>query len=166
MWELIDITSQILGILSFIPIAFSAYVLFHFYRTKKAELVRIRTEPGERPGILIVDSIRPGGQSIQGQVENWLWSQTEFKNKEEMLSIETAEFRGDLDPKSMDEVVQGIRAAVGKLQTKGVTKYHVFIRGPMVLAAATGGVLYNHRPAVFYQQGNEGGYVCWGSINR
>ncbi|PPC90171.1 MAG: hypothetical protein CTY34_08750 [Methylobacter sp.] len=163
-WIVIDQSSQILGILSFIPIIYSAWILGHIKRKRKKLLDNIRKTPGDKPGVLIIDSIRAGGESIHSQVENWLWQQPQFKDKQTTTEIEILEFK-ELTPNDMIDINRRLRQSVGKLQSKGVTQYLIFIRGPLALAIVVGCVLANHRPSVIYQQSKHGGYESWGAIN-
>ncbi|MEE9356404.1 MAG: SAVED domain-containing protein [Methylococcaceae bacterium] len=165
IWSNIDKASQVLGIIAFFPILYSAYVLFYIKRKEKVILEEIRKKPGDKPGVLIVDAIREGGE-IRPQVENWLWQQPEFEEKREYTMMELVRFQGNLTYEDMAEINRSIRKAVGSLQSSGVTNYHVFIRGPLVLASVVGCILANHRPSILYQQTKNGGYESWGALNQ
>ena len=167
-WEIVDKASQVTGVLAFLPILYSAYTLFRNDRRKKAELKNVGNKRNGRSGVLIVECVRKHEESMRAQVKEYVLELEAFRGKKNEIQdyISEATFKGDLSKNDMDKIVKNIRVAVGKLQTKGVGEYHVFIRGPMLLAAAAGGILYNSHAAVFYQRVQGGTYERWGAINR
>lgn len=124
-----------------------------------------RANPGEKIGILIVDAVHRDAGPIRSRVENWLWQRPQFSERKDDVLIAEAEFTRSLKAASMDEMSRKLHQAIHKLQTQGVAQYHVFIRGPVILAAMTGGMLYNTRPTYFYHLGDHD-YENWGSIYR
>jgi len=166
MWELINKSSQIIGIFSIFPIIYSAIILWIISRNKKRTLEQIRKEPGDKPGILIVDCVREGGGSIQLQVETYLWQQEAFKSKQDISIIKYVELKSDITHKDIDKIISQIKQATGDMQSEGVTKYHIFMRVPVSISAMVGGLLYNYRPSIVYQQAQKGGYESWGAIQR
>lgn len=124
-----------------------------------------RANPGEKIGILIVDAVHRDAGPIRSRVESWLWQRPQFSERKDDVLIAEAEFTRSLKAANMDEMSRKLHHAIHKLQTQGVAQYHVFIRGPVVLAAMTGGILYNTRPTYFYHLGDHG-YENWGSIYR
>lgn len=166
-WKYIDLTSQVMGILATLPIAYSALALWRMKHQQNKEMARVKKTPGNCPGVIIVECLRDGEQSMHLQVMSYLLQQGEFKDRSGDIKKYTSEacFKGTLSEANMDEMVKKVRKAVAELQAKGVDKYHIFLRGPVVLAAITGGILYNSHTAVFYQH-TRGAYECWGTINR
>jgi hypothetical protein len=166
IWEFINKSSQLIGVLSILPILYSAWKLWAITRTEKVVLEKIRKQPGEKPGILIIDSVPKKGGSIRPQVENYLWGQNEFQSKKDATIIEYIGLKHPISHEDIKSISSQIKESIGKLQSEGVTKYHIFMRVPVSIGALVGGLLYNYQPAIVYQNSREEGYENWGSIKQ
>ncbi len=149
-----------LGVVATVPIVWSWVLLLRAWRQRKAVFAQIRREPGERPGVLIVDLLPQ--QDIRANVEK-------FRRQQAHLAAIPPErivtLRRDR-PITADEMVdfhRELRKAIGRLSGLGVDRVHLFLGVPVPVAAVVGAHLANTFQVVLYHW--QGGiYENWGPL--
>lgn len=164
VWDWIDKMSQITGILAFLPILGTLWLVWGQERRRRRELKAIREAPGDRPAVLIID-IGSGG-SIRGQVENFIGQQESLRQVLDSNNISCISRNHDLNRDEVDGIVKELRQSLDTMRNKGVTKVHLFYKGPVALAAMIGAELSNQTPTVLYQHMKNIGYENWGPLHR
>lgn len=165
MWDWIDKASQVTGILAFLPILGTLWLVWGQERRRKRELKAIREAPGSRPTILIIDV---GPASIRAQVENWLGKQEALRSiLEDSDRIHCLDYSQDrLRSEETDRIIKDLRQALEKITTAGADKIHLFLRVPVVLGVMIGAELSNRTPVILYHHQPNSGYENWGPLHR
>jgi hypothetical protein len=166
IWQMIDRFATVIGTIVSIPVFWSFYILLSMNKRRERILEHIRKTPGKRPAVLIVDVIKPDGESIRAQVEHWIRDRDEFKDTQPN-SIYVSEFRGEMAEHHMDEFVTTIRTKIGSVMGAGADRIHLFIRSPMPVALSVGEILSNSGcPVIMYHNQLNEGYQNWGLLHR
>lgn len=167
IWSRIDQIGIVVGLITAVPVFYSAWALWDDRKDNKRKLEAVRKKPGKKPTVLIIDVVKRDLQPIQAQVENWLLQQDDLKNIQPN-SIYVAVFDGELGPDQVDGFIKTIRIEIGKLLATGTDKIHVFIRGPILIGTITGEILANTGAPVFlyHNTRNVSGYENWGQLHR
>lgn len=165
-WLLLDHIGIIIGIVMFVPVLYSAWALWRERRRKRQYIEKIKSSPGNRPSVLIVEVKKPDTESMRAQVQNYLSSQTpEIIVPDEAVFI--AEHNGIMKISDMDKFMAKVRKAFGKAVIYGTDKIHLFMRCPLPVAASVGEHLSNQNPQIILHHNQPGeGYQNWGLLNR
>jgi hypothetical protein len=166
IWQFLDRAGIIIGIVMFAPVLYSAWALMMERRRKKIRIEKIRSTPGSRPSVLIVDVKKPDTESMRAQVENYLRSgTTSIVVPDEAIFL--AEYNGIMNSKDMDKFMIEVRKKVGKAVAYGTDKIHLFMRGPFPVIASVGEYLSNSNARIILHHSQPGeGYQNWGLLNR
>lgn len=165
-WQSLDRIAIIIGIVMFMPVLYSAWALMMERRRKKQSIDKIRSTPGDRPTVLIVEVKKPDTESMRAQVENYLRSGTStIIVPDEAVFV--AEHNGIMQSKDMDSFMAEVRKKIGKAVVYGTDKIHLFMRCPLPVAASVGEYLSNSNARIIlhHNQPDEG-YQNWGLLNR
>ncbi|QGT99809.1 hypothetical protein SYNTR_1216 [Candidatus Syntrophocurvum alkaliphilum] len=167
--DIVSYIGSITSIIAFIPVLYALWLLITVTKKRKQELERIRREPGQRPVFLIVDALVD--QDIQAQVENYIANQPEFEQfkrngtiPKDMIIYYSHNY--EINNSNIDKIVKDIRKSKSQIQKKGVDKIHLFMAGPIMLAAVIGAELSNMTSTLIYQNTPNKGYECWGPMQR
>ncbi len=149
-----------LGVVSAVPIFGSWYLLIRESRRRAKIFRQIREAPGNRPAILVLDLLPQ--QDITASVEN-------FRARHGTLKaipaerIVTLRRHRSLSAEAMDALHRELRDAIGRLSRLGVDRVHLFLSGPLPVAAVAGAHLANSFQVTLYHwQG--GTYENWGPL--
>jgi hypothetical protein len=156
IWQFVERSSVIVGLLSFIPILWSWFILLSYRQRQKKILESIKTNPGKRP---IALAIGVGNADISNQVRAHL----ETENMR--MEIETLCFPA-LASATIDDFVQKLRTTRARLIERGVDTVHLFYMGPVAGALLVGDVFSNSRVQIYYHDRNTGRYECWGPLTH
>ena len=165
-WRFFDRIGIILGIVMSFPVFYSAWALWLERRRKSQYRDQIRSHPGNRPSVLIVDVKKPNTESMRAQVENYLRSNVPAIILPDE-AIFAAEYDGIMKHSDMDRFMVTVRKKVGNAISYGTDKIHLFLRCPLPIAASVGEYLSNSgaRIILHHNQPDEG-YQNWGLLNR
>lgn len=166
IWVFMDRIGIVVGLIVSVPVFWSFFILLSIKRKREVILGRIRQTVGNRPAVLIVDVIKPDGESIRAQVEHWIRDREEFTDIDPS-KIHVAEFRGEMLSDDMDSFIADIRKKIGSIMALGTDRVHLFIRSPMPVALCVGEILSNSGcPIVLYHNQPNVGYQNWGLLYR
>lgn len=165
-WQFFDRIAIIIGIVMFFPVLYSAWALMTERRRKRQRIDKIRSTPGNRPSVLIVDVKKPDTESMRAQVENYLRSgTTSIIVPDEAVFV--AEYNGFMNSKDMDKFMVEVRKKAGKAVAYGTDKMHLFLRCPLPVAASVGEYLSNsYAQIILHHNQPDEGYQNWGLLNR
>jgi hypothetical protein len=155
-WTTADRFSIIIGIISFLPILGSWWILLNYRRRQQKLLTAIRQNPGDRPMAL---AISIGNTDISNQVR----SQLEAEHQQ--MHLEPLHFPA-LAENNVREFVDKLRITRAKLIEMGVSKIHLFYMGPVTGALLVGDVFSNGSVSIYYHDRNTGHYQCWGPLSH
>jgi len=162
-WIYLDRFGLILGLIAFVPVLFAAWSFIQYTRLKRRELMKIRSEPGFSPAVLVVTI---GGMSIGNEVERYLRTFEAFKkfNFDERLFEVHRELEIQAD--DVDSIIADIEGAQNKIRASAVDKIHLFMKCPMPIAVMLGETLANRIPTIVYHKQQNKGYENWGTLHR
>lgn len=161
-WNVIDKASQVTGVLTVVPIIWTAMMVWHLDRRRRRELRRVAQTPGDRPAVLIVDV---GTDSIRAIAERWVRQQEDFRDLPES-AIHYLDHPGRLEIEQISGFMEKFRKAVGQIWKDGPDKIHLLYRGPIMLAAMIGAELSNGTTVILYQHESNFGYRNWGPLHQ
>jgi MFS superfamily sulfate permease-like transporter len=165
-WQTIDRVGIIIGIIVSVPVFYSAIMIFLDRQQRRHHLKEVRRSPGHRPTVLIIDVARPHAAAIRTQVENWLRSQEEFKDIPPK-KIFVVRLEKEMVSKDMDKLIKDIQKKIGELMATGTDKVHLFMKGPLAVAACVGEILSNSGcPIILYQNQPNHTYENWGPLRH
>ncbi len=148
------------GILTTVPIVWSWVLLTRETRRRSVLYEQIRREPGNRPAILILDLLPQ--HDIGAAVENYR-QQNEDLAAIPKQRIITVRHHRTLVANGMHWLHRELRQAIGQLSRMGVDRVHLFVSGPLPVAAVAGAHLANSFQVTLYHwQG--GTYENWGPL--
>ncbi|SEB09032.1 hypothetical protein SAMN05660964_03493 [Thiothrix caldifontis] len=167
MQTLLDIINTILdplgiviGLILAIPVFWTWYqVVWGNRRRYRQYLQAIRTAPGNRPAILIIDLLP--GRNIRAAVENYCQQHANLAAipRERIFYLQ----RDGLGVYQVDAFKASVRQQVGEMYAQGVDRIHYFHAGPSMAAAMVGAELSNGCPVLLYHhEGN--GYHGFGLL--
>ncbi len=163
-WAALGNIGTILGIISFVPIAYAVYEYVQYKRREEQDRLRIHTEAGTQPAVLIVSM---GGGCIRNSVEAYLKGQDGFKD----FDFEHRVFvvhRDDkvIQPSDADGIMVEVEEKQDDIRSKAADKVHLFLKAPMPIAVMVGAVLANRTPTLVYHYQTNKGYENWGALQR
>lgn len=135
-------------------------VTFGAKRRQRRQIKAIRKNPGQRPGILVVDLLP--GKNVRAAVENFRATQETLKDIPEPR-IRFIERDQALKPEDMAELIEAIRRKNHELISAGVDKIHYFHAGISIASALVGAELSNGAQVVLYHY-NDGKYINFGPL--
>jgi len=162
-WIYLDRFGLILGLLAFVPILYAVWSYFQYTRLRQTELLKIRSEPGTSPAILVVSI---GGMSIGNEVERYLRAVPafeKFKFDERMFEVHREQ---EIQADDVDSIITEIEDAQNKIRASAVDKIHLFMKCPMPIAVMLGETLANRIPTIVYHKQHNKGYQNWGTLHR
>jgi hypothetical protein len=150
----LDPIGVVVGLILAIPVFWTWIdVVFGERRRRRRRFQEARTQPGQRPAILIVDLLTE--KEIRLAVEQYRFTLETLKDiPEERIITVTRDRR--LQAEDMPELAQEIRAAAARLVATGTDTVHYFHAGPAVPAAIVGAELANAHRVLLYQYGPDG----------
>ncbi len=157
----LDPVGIVIGLGVAVPVFWTWYeVVFGRGWRRRRWYREIRTRPGDRPAILIVDLLAE--KDIRASVE-------QFRQYHELLR-EVPEDRvfvlrrnKHIGPDDMPRLADDIREAAASLMASGADSIHFFYAGPAAVAALVGAELANVARVLVYQHGATG-YQCLGPL--
>jgi hypothetical protein len=161
LWTYLSQISTVVGLLISIPVFWTWWqVVFGEQRRRRRQLMEVRQNPGNRPGVLIVDLLEHHG--VRAGVEAHLASDENLKSvpKDRIVMVKRDR---SLRPDDTLAFVEDLRNAVHKLADAGVDVIHVFCAGPVVSAMMVGAVLANGKRVTTYQY-HDGHYYNFGPL--
>lgn len=157
----LDQVGIVVGIVLAVP------VLWTWYETvwgREARLRRvragIRSQPGVRPSILIVDLLP--GKDVRATVENYRMQIDGLKGipQERVFLLQRTKWLG---PDDMGTLVADMRLRCAEIIAAGTDTLHLFYAGPTIPAALIGCEFGNACRTLLYQHG-QGQYENWGPL--
>jgi len=160
MWDWVDKSGTIIGILTTIPVVWSWFILFSYRRRQEALIKEIISGPGDRPIALAVSVARDNTPiDISNQVKAYLGEQRMAMDVESLsLPVLTAD--------KTTEFVAELRKMRAKLIEKGFGQTHLFYMGPVVGALLVGDVFSNGACRIYYHNQGTGKYEKWGPLTH
>lgn len=162
--NVLDPLGVVVGLLLAIPIVWTWIdVAFLGASRRKAWLRQIRSEPGRRPSILIVDLL-PDGKSMVPQVEKFRLGVDNLKDipADRVFTLSRDTW---LSPEQMVDFVADLRRTAGNIFASGTDVLHVFFGGPAIAAAVVGAEFANACQVLLYQH-DHGTYVNMGPLRH
>ncbi len=160
-WLWVDRGGIIIGLLIAIPVFWTWWqVVFGERRRRRMWLGEVTRNPGERPGVLIVDLLP--GKDIRAAVTKHIASDARLNaiDPGRIVSVSRETALGEYE---VIEHARDIRAAARRLQDAGVDVVHLFHAGPDVSALMLGAELSNG-PRVLVYHFDQGAYRCFGPL--
>ena len=151
---ILDPIGVVVGLILAIPVFWTWIdVVFGERRRRRRRFQEARTQPGQRPAILILDLLTD--KEIRLAVEHYRCSIEALKDlpAERIITV-TRDRR--LQAEDMPELAQEIRAAAARLVAIGTDTVHYFHAGPAVPAAIVGAELANAHRVLLYQHSPDG----------
>ncbi len=151
--KILDPLGIIIGLILAIPVFWTWYqVVWGNRRRYRHYLQAIRTAPGNRPAILIIDLLP--GRNIRAAVENYCQQHNNLRDipRERVFHLQ----RDGLGVYQLDAFKASVRQQVGEMYAQGVDRIHYFHAGPGMAAAMVGAELGNGCPVLLYHHEGEG----------
>ncbi len=159
--ETLDPINSLIGLATTLIAGFTAVMVWREGRRARHWWQEIRSRPGRRPAILILDLLPE--RNVRAQVENFR-QQHEVLRKVPDDRIITIGRDAKLMPEHMPQLQKEIRRKVGLLSDAGVDRVHVFLAAPQPAAAIAGGVLANVPATLYHFDAELGTYVNYGPL--
>lgn len=160
-WEWLNRTSMVLSLVLAVPVLWTWYqVVFGERRQRRRWLAEITRQPGNRPGVLIVDLLP--GKNIEASVKAHLAADISLQVLPEARVIRIARDE-PLEPGHIVELTRELRAAARRLLEAGCDVIHLFHAGPDVSALIAGAELSNG-PRVLLYHYEQGRYRPFGPL--
>lgn len=159
--DVLNPISIVIGIVLAIPIFWTWYdVIFGRKKAQRIIEEEIKSRPGKRPSILVVD-FKPDSDIL---------NQVLHARQHEELLINVPDDRvfhlkNDtwLKPDDMIGLVEKLRVQLGKIATAGTDVLYFIYAGPVMPASVIGAELANSCRVILFQH-QEGKYVNWGRL--
>jgi len=156
LWQLLDKTSIIFGIIVSIPVIWSWIILLGYGKRQKNFIKSLENIKGDKPVAISIDL-------MPGESENQVLAYFK-KNNMEMNILKIT--RDRLDKDSIDDFVNELYKIKAEAMAKGTDKIHLFYRGPIIGALITGEVFSNTAVNIYHYNKATGTYESWGPIHR
>jgi DNA-binding transcriptional LysR family regulator len=143
----LDPLSIVIGLVLAVPVFWTWYqVVWGSRRRYRLYLQAIRTTPGQRPAILIIDLLPE--RNIRAAVENYAQQYSPLRQipRERVFHLQ----RNGLNRLQLDAFQADLRQQVGEMYAQGVDRIHYFHAGPSMAAAMVGAALSNACPVLLY----------------
>lgn len=150
---ILDPLGIVVGLVLAIPVFWTWYqVVWGSRRRYRQYLQAIRTAPGHRPVIFIVDLLP--GRNIRAAVENYCQQQASLRDipPQRIFHLQ----RDGLSLSQLDAFRVSVRQQVGEMYAQGIDRIHYFHAGPSMAAAMVGAQLANGCPVLLYHHEGEG----------
>lgn len=161
LWLWADRASIVFGILLAVPVFWTWWqIVFGGRRQRRRWLQDVTRQPGERPGVLIVDPL--SGKNIETGERAHPAADPRLKA---VSDDRIALVRGDqpLRPADADDLARDLRAASRRLLDAGCDVIRLFHGGPDVSALIVGAELANGPHVLLYHYG-QGRYQAYGPL--
>lgn len=145
--DVLDPIGIVVGLLLAIPVFSTWYqVVWGNRRRYRLYLQAIRSAPGERPAIFIVDLLP--GKNIRAAVENYCQQDARLKDipPQRIFCVQ----QDGLGSHQADAFKRVVRRYAGEMYAQGVDRIHYFHAGPTIAAAMVGAELSNGCPVLLY----------------
>ena len=150
----LDPIGVVVGLILAIPVFWTWIdVVFGERRRRRRRFQEARTQPGQRPAILILDLLTD--KEIRLAVEHYRCTLEALKDLP-AERIHTVSRDRRLQAEDMPELAREIRAAAARLVAIGTDTVHYFHAGPAVPAAIVGAELANAHRVLIYQYSPDG----------
>lgn len=155
-WLGLERIGILVGLLAAVPIFWTWWqVVFGERRHRRRWLAEVTRQPGERPGILVIDLLP--GKDIAASVRHCIAADAALKEvpQDRFIAVKRDEV---LKPEDIDGYAEQLREQVGRLLAAGCDVIHLFYAGPAIGAAIAGAELSNG-PRVLLYHHEQGRYV-------
>ncbi len=159
--ETLDPINSLIGLATTLIAGFTAVMVWREGQRARYWWREIRSQPGHRPAILILDLLPE--RNVRAQVENFRQRQEALRNVPDDRVI-TIQRNTKLVPEHMPELQKEIRRKVGQLSDAGVDRVHVFLAAPQPAAATIGATLANVPTTLYHFDAELGTYVNYGPL--
>lgn len=159
--DVLDPISIVVGLIAAVPIFWTWWqVIFGEQRRRRRWLAEISLQPGERPGILIIDLLP--GKDIEASVRHCVAGDDALKT---VPNGRVAAIKRDVafKPEDIPTYAENLRQAGRRLLDAGCDVIHLFYAGPAVGAAIVGAELSNG-PRILLYHYEQGHYVRFGPL--
>jgi hypothetical protein len=153
--------NTVLGLVAMVPIFWTWWeVAFGRRRRHQRWFKEARTEPGSRPGILIVDLLPD--KDIRSNVEHFVQAEPSLRDvpADRNFYLGRATW---LTPDDLPALAREIREKSAEAGHAGVDVLHLFYAGPVVPMALIGAELANSCRVQLYQH-QQGTFSNWGPL--
>jgi hypothetical protein len=155
-WSILNRASDVLGVLTALPMLAAAVLFLHRARRYRQRLREMEGQTTARP---IALAISLTGLDISEQVRGFL------TNLGMSWPVRVYCRREEVSPETLPELLQGLARLKNNLSLEGVTEVHLFYAGPVALGLMLGGLLHNWVPVkVYHLNSFTGQYEFWGVI--
>lgn len=146
--KVLDPLGIVLGLVALVPLFWTWWeVVIGRRRRERRWFAEIRRQPGERPGLLIVDLLP--GKEIRASVENYRLAQPALADiAEDRIRVVWRD--AALRPEDMSALQEELRIGAAQLLKAGVDCIHCFYAGPAVAAALVGAEFANGARLLLY----------------
>ncbi|MFN3717137.1 MAG: hypothetical protein ACK4R8_10485 [Thiobacillus sp.] len=160
-WLGLDRTGILVGLIVAVPIFWTWWqVVFGERRQRRRWLREITRQPGNRPGVLIIDLLP--GRNIVASVQAHLAADEKLKSLPEDRIV-TVRRDEPLRSTEIEALARELRTAVRRLLDAGCDVIHLFHGGPDVSALIAGAELANG-PRVLLYHFEQGHYLAFGPL--
>jgi len=144
----LDPIGVVLGLVVALPVFWTWYeVVFGERRRRRRWFHQVRSDPGERPAILILDLLAE--KDIRTQVEHFRNRDGQLKDiPDERIFVITR--NKPLRPEELPALQEEIRRTAGRILASGADRIHFFHAGPAFAAALVGAEFANAAPMLLY----------------
>lgn len=159
----VDPIGVVVGVLIAIPVLLTWWEVTLGRRRQQRRWFReLRSQPGERPAILVLDLL--AGKDVAASVERFRQSNPGLRAvpRERVFRLTRD---ACLTPDHMPGLHEELRALAARVITSGADTLHYFHAGPACVAALVGAEFANACRVILYQHSpRSGGYVHFGPL--
>lgn len=155
-WAILNRVSDVLGVLTAVPMLAAALLFLHKARRYRQRLQEMEGQTTAKPVALAISLT---GVDISEQVRAFLnglgvqWPLQSYWRDEEVSEV------------TLPRLLQHLARRKNELSLEGVTEVHLFYAGPVALGIMLGGLLHNWVPVkVYHLNSLTGRYEFWGVI--
>lgn len=159
--DVLDPIGVVVGLILAIPVFWTWWqVVFGERRWQRRRLTEISSQPGSRPGVLILDLLP--GRNIDASVSRHLADDATLAAVPQDRIVKL--WRDDpMQPNETIDYARKVRAASRQLLNAGCDVIHLFYAGPYVGALIAGAELSNGPRVILYHY-EQGSYVNFGPL--
>lgn len=155
-WSILNCVSNVLGVLTAMPMLAAAVLFLHRARRYRQRLRELEGQTTARPVALALSLT---GLDISEQVRGFL------ADLDARWPLRTYCHNEAVSCDSLPRLLQHLARLKNDLSLEGVTEVHLFYAGPVVLGLMLGGLLHNWVPVkVYHLNSFTGQYEFWGVI--
>lgn len=159
--DVLDPLNTIIGLVIAIPVFWTWWqVVFGERRHRRHWLAEVTRQPGERPGILVIDLLP--GKDIAASVRHCIAADAALREvpQDRFFSVKRDDV---LKPQDIARYAEQVREQDGRLLAAGCDVIHLFYAGPAIGAAIAGAELSNG-PRVLLYHHDQGRYARFGPL--